>query len=207
MPAKLPPKLPSLSNPLAEITKNPLRSKRRQEKQRPKLQRYHLTAPEPEFKRPALKKSILTEGEKRGSALQKIAKLDITGRIQLAMKGTKEERALLVRDGTKIVALAVLESPKLSDGEVEKFAGQKNVLEAVLRAIPMKRRFIKQYAVIRNLVSNPRTPIDVSLGLVKHLMLNDLKHLSGNKEVSDTIRKIATKMFRQKLDTTKKSTD
>jgi hypothetical protein len=164
-------------------------------------------APEPEFKRPALKKSVLTLEEKRGSALQKIAKLDITGRIQLAMKGTKEERALLVRDGTKIVALAVLESPKISDSEVEKFAGQKNVLEAVLRAIPMKRRFMKQYGVVRNLVSNPRTPIDVSLGLVKHLMVNDLKHLSGNKEISDTIRKIATKMFRQKLDTSKKHTD
>lgn len=163
--------------------------------------------PEPEFKRPALKKSVLTQEEKRGSALQKIAKLDITGRIQLAMKGTKEERALLVRDGTKIVALAVLESPKISDSEVEKFAGQKNVLEAVLRAIPMKRRFMKQYGVVRNLVSNPRTPIDVSLGLVKHLMVNDLKHLSGNKEISDTIRKIATKMFRQKLDTSKKHTD
>ena len=48
----------------------------------------------------------------RGSALQKIAKLDITGRIQLAMKGTKEDRSLLIRDGTKIVALAVLESPE-----------------------------------------------------------------------------------------------
>jgi hypothetical protein len=164
-------------------------------------------APAPEFKRPSLKKSILTADEKRGSALQKIAKLDITGRIQLAMKGTKEERALLIRDGTKIVALAVLESPKIGDSEVEKFAGQKNVLEAVLRAIPMKRRFMKQYGVVRNLVSNPRTPIDVSLGLVKHLMVNDLKHLSGNKDVSDTIRKIATKMFRQKLDTSKKNTD
>jgi hypothetical protein len=164
-------------------------------------------APESEFKRPALKKSVLTADEKRGSALQKIAKLDITGRIQLAMKGTKEERALLVRDGTKIVALAVLESPKVGDSEIEKFAGQKNVLESVLRAIPMKRRFMKQYGVVRNLVSNPRTPIDVSLGLVKHLMLNDLKHLSGNKEISDTIRKIATKMYRQKLDTSKKSTD
>jgi hypothetical protein len=164
-------------------------------------------APASEFKRPPLKKSILTHEEKRGSALQKIGKLDITGRIQLAMKGTKEERALLIRDGTKIVALAVLESPKIGDSEVEKFAGQKNVLEAVLRAIPMKRRFMKQYGVVRNLVSNPRTPIDVSLGLVKHLMVNDLKHLSGNKDVSDTIRKIATKMFRQKLDTSKKSTD
>jgi hypothetical protein len=163
--------------------------------------------PDSEFKRPAMKKSVLTADEKRGSALQKIGRLDITGRIQLAMKGTKEERALLIRDGTKIVALAVLESPKVGDSEIEKFAGQKNVLESVLRAIPMKRRFMKQYGVVRNLVSNPRTPIDVSLGLVKHLMLNDLKHLSGNKEISDTIRKIATKMYRQKLDTSKKSTD
>jgi len=155
-------------------------------------------------KRAPLKKWILSADEQRGSALQKIAKLDIKGRIQLAMKGNKEERSLLVRDGTKIVALAVLESPKITDGEVERFAGQKNVLESVLRAIPMKRRFIKQYPIVRALTSNPRTPIDVSLGLIKHLLIQDLRHLSGNKEVSDTVRKLATKMFRQKLDVTKK---
>lgn len=138
------------------------------------------------------------EDEKRGSVLQKIAALDIKGRIQLAMKGTKEERSILVRDGTKIVALAVLESPKISDGEVEKVASQKNVLEAVLRAIPMKRRFAKNYVVMRNLVANPRTPLDVALGLMKNLLVGDLKNLSGNKEVSDTVRKMALRMFRQK---------
>jgi hypothetical protein len=115
------------------------------------------------------------------------------------MKGSKEERALLVRDGTKIVALAVLDSPKISDSEVEKFATQKNVLEAVLRAIPLKRRYMKQYNVVRNLVFNPRTPIDVSLGLMKNILVADLKNLSGNKEVSDTVRKLALRMFKQKL--------
>ena len=99
-----------------------------------------------------------------------------------------------MRDGTKIVALAVLDSPKISDGEVEKFASQKNVLEAVLRAIPMKRRFAKNYAVVRNLVFNPRTPLDVGLGLMKNLLTADLKNLSGNKEVSDTIRKLALRI-------------
>jgi len=158
--------------------------------------------------KPALaKKSFLGAGHEKGSALKKIAVLDIKGRIQLAMKGTKEERSLLIRDGTKIVALAVLESPKITDGEVEKFATQKNVLEAVLRAIPMKRRFAKNYAVVRNLIFNPRTPLDVSLGMMKHLQVQDLKHLSGNKEVSDTIRKLGLKMFRQKLDTNKKKSD
>ncbi len=151
-----------------------------------------------------IKKSPVPAGEQRGSALQKIAKLDIKGRIQLAMKGSKEERSLLIRDGTKIVALAVLESPKISDGEVERFASQKNVLESVLRGIPMKRRFAKNYAVIRNLVFNPRTPLDLSLGLMKNMLIGDLRNLSGNKEVSDTVRKLATKMYKQKMDVNKR---
>ncbi len=137
---------------------------------------------------------------KRESTLQKIAKLDVSGRIQLAMKGTKEERTLLIRDGTKLVALAVLESPKISDGEVEKIASQKNILEAVLRAIPMKRKFSKNYALLLNLVFNPRTPIDLSLGLMKNILIGDLKNLAGNKEVSETIRKLALRMYKQKLE-------
>jgi len=137
---------------------------------------------------------------KRENALQKISHLDVKGRIQLALKGNKEERSLLIRDGTKVVALSVLEAPKLSDGEVERFASQKNVLEAVLRQIPLKRRFVKNYKVVRNLVGNPRTPLDLGLGLMKHLLTADLKNLSANKEVSETIRNLALKMFKQKLD-------
>jgi len=159
--------------------------------------------------KPALQAKAATAGAKkpqapgdsrRENALQKINRLDVKGRIQLALKGNKEERSLLIRDGTKVVALAVLEAPKLADGEVEKFASQKNVLEAVLRAIPLKRRFMKNYIVVRNLVFNPRTPIDLSLGLIKNLLIQDLKNLAGNKEVSETIRKLGLKMYKQKLD-------
>jgi hypothetical protein len=137
---------------------------------------------------------------KRENSLQKINRLDVKGRIQLALKGNKEERSILIRDGTKVVALAVLEAPKLSDGEVEKFASQKNVLEAVLRQIPLKRRFMKNYIVVRNMVANPRTPLDLGLGLMKNLLIQDLKNISNNKEVSETIRKLALKMYKQKLD-------
>ena len=149
-------------------------------------------------------KKTLPEPGKRDNAVQKINRLDIKGRIQLALKGNKEERSLLIRDGTKVVALAVLEAPKLSDGEVEKFASQKNVLESVLRAIPLKRRFMKNYGVVRNLVGNPRTPLDLGLGLMKHLLTQDLKNLSANKEVSETIRKLALKMYKQKLESSAK---
>jgi len=146
-------------------------------------------------------KSVQPQGApKRENTMQKINGLDVKGRIQLALKGNKEERSILIRDGTKVVALAVLEAPKLSDGEVEKFASQKNVLEAVLRQIPLKRRFMKNYIVVRNLVANPRAPLDIGLGLMKNLLVADLKNISANKEVSETIRKLALKMYKQKLE-------
>ncbi|MFZ0733034.1 MAG: hypothetical protein WAM79_11965 [Candidatus Sulfotelmatobacter sp.] len=154
--------------------------------------------------KPAAPAKKPAEPPKRENALQKISHLDVKGRIQLALKGNKEERSLLIRDGTKVVALAVLDAPKLSDGEVEKIASQKNVLEAVLRQIPLKRRFMKNYIVVRNLVANPRTPLDLGLGLMKNLLAQDLKNISANKEVSETIRKLALKMYKQKLDAANK---
>ena len=82
---------------------------------------------------------------------------------------------------------------------MEGYALQKNVLESVLRAIPLKRKFAKNYNIMRNLVFNPRTPLDLSLTLMKNLLVHDLKNLSGNKEVADTIRKLALRMYNQKM--------
>jgi hypothetical protein len=155
-----------------------------------------------ESSKPAV--AVAAQPAHRDNAVQKINRLDVKGRIQLAMKGSKEERSILIRDGTKVVALAVLDAPKISDGEVERFALQKNVLEAVLRQIPLKRRFMKNYIVVRNLVSNPRTPLDLGLGLMKHLLVQDLKNISANKEISETVRKLALKMYKQKLDAANK---
>ncbi|HZQ91727.1 MAG TPA: hypothetical protein VFA60_08055 [Terriglobales bacterium] len=138
------------------------------------------------------------EESERESTIQKISKLRVGERVQLAMKGTKDERFVLIRDGAKVVSLAVLESPKLSDAEVETFAAMKNVQEDVLRGIARKRKFMKNYGVVRSLVNNPRAPLDLSLSLVPHLLANDLKGLSMNKNVADTIRKVALKMFREK---------
>ena len=100
-------------------------------------------------------------GSERGSALQKISKLDIKGRIQLAMKGSKEERSLLIRDGTKdLWRWQCWNRPQVSDGEVERFAGQKNVLEAVLRGIPNEAPLCQELfrSISRALKFQPANP-------------------------------------------------
>ena len=144
------------------------------------------------------------EDEKKLSTLQKLARMTVGERVQAAMKGNKDERFILIRDGAKVVALAVLESPKVTESEAESFAGMKNVQEAVLRGIANKRKYMKNYAVVRALVNNPRVPLDVSLPLMPHLLTMDLRHLSMNKNVSDLLRKLAAKMFREKNESRKK---
>lgn len=141
--------------------------------------------------------------EQRSTPFQRIARMTVGERVQLAMKGTKDERFILIRDGSKVVSAAVLESPKLTDSEVETFAAMKNVQESVLRGIASKRKFMKLYPVIRSLVNNPRTPIDVTLPLLNHLLLMDLKSLSINKNVGDLLRKMAFKLFKDRSETKK----
>jgi hypothetical protein len=137
------------------------------------------------------------EGKKL-TALQKISKLNVGQRIKLGFVGGKEERAILIRDTARLVQNAVLNSPKMTDPEVETFAAAKNLQENVFREIARQRRFLKLYPVVRNLVNNPRCPLDISLTLIKTLLIYDLKSLRHNKNVPDTIRKVAAKLYTEK---------
>jgi hypothetical protein len=136
--------------------------------------------------------------EKKLSVLQKIARMKAAERVKAAFSGGREERLILIRDGAKVVQNAVLASPKLTEPEVESFAAAKNVSENVLREIARNRRFMKNYNVGRNLVNNAKCPLDLSLTLVKNLMVYDLKGLRFNKAVPETIRQVAAKLYREK---------
>ena len=129
--------------------------------------------------------------DERLSTIQRIARMTISERVQTALKGNREERIILIRDANRIVASAVLDSPKLTDSEVEAIALMKNVSQEVLRVVGTKREFAKNYTVIHNLVKNARTPIAATLGLINRILTNDLRDLSRNKNVPEVLRKTA----------------
>src|SRR5205823_9126531 len=130
-----------------------------------------------------------------------VAQLSVGERVQLAMRGSRDERFILVRDASRVVALAVLESPKVGENEMEAFAGMRNVHEDVLRAISRNRRFMKQYSVIRGLANNPKTPLEVAVTMLPHLLVMDLRRIAQNKNISEMVRKIALKSWRAKTET------
>jgi hypothetical protein len=142
--------------------------------------------------------AIEPDVKKRETLLQKMTKMNIVQRIQRAVKGGREERLFLIRDPNKIVQRAVLQSPRLTDLEVESFAAMANVSQEVLRIISANRSFMKSYIVVKNLTKNPKCPLDVSLHLLSRLTPIDLKFLCGNKNVPETLRSTALKLQRSR---------
>jgi hypothetical protein len=126
-----------------------------------------------------------------------LASLPIVERMKLASKGTRSQRAQLVRDPNKLVAAAVLSSPKLTESEVEAFAKMANVTEDVLRTIAMNRTWRKNYSVISGLTKNPKTPPGISMQLVQRLNDKDLKALTTDRNVPEAVR-LAAKKFLKK---------
>jgi len=141
--------------------------------------------------------------QKRATVVQRIHRMSAVQKVKTALIGSQEERMILVRDPNRAVARAVLQSPKISDHEVENFASMKDVSDEVLRRIALSRKFMKSYAVLRALVNNPRTPIDVGLPLLRRINDPDLKWLVLNRNVADVVRNAAQRRINQKEEATK----
>jgi len=124
-----------------------------------------------------------------------LSSLPVIERMKLAMKGTREQRAVLVRDSNRLVASAVLSSPKLTESEVEAFTKMGNVSEDVLRVIGMNRSWIKNYAVAAGLCRNPKTPPVLTMQLIHRLNERDLKMLSIDRNISEASRTLARKIL------------
>lgn len=128
-----------------------------------------------------------------GTALQRLSKLNVPQKVQRATKGSREERAILIRDPNKMISLAVLSSPKLTITEVEAFARAGNVAEECLRTIAMTRAWMKNYNVVAALTRNPKTPVALSMNLLARLTEKDLRMLSTDRNVPDVLRVSARK--------------
>lgn len=128
-----------------------------------------------------------------------VSSLPITDRLKLAMKGTREQRAQLIRDSNRMVASAVLSSPKLTESEVEAFAKMANVSEEVLRVIANNRGWLKNYGVVLGLARNPKTPPAISMQLLHRLNDRDAKMLATDRNVPEALRLAARKIVVKKL--------
>jgi hypothetical protein len=124
-----------------------------------------------------------------------LSTLPVIDRMKLAMRGSREQRGQLIRDANRLVAAAVLSSPKLTEAEVEAFARMANLSEDVIRIIAVNRAWVKNYNVVSALTRNPKTPPALAMGFLQRLNERDLKRLAIDRNVAEPVRLAARKFL------------
>src|ERR1700686_4653283 len=165
-----------------------------------------LLGPETPVDEKALMEALMEaepDAGRRQTLLQRLPKNSVSARVQFAIKGGSEARRTLIRDSNKVVQRAVLQSPLLTEQEVESFAAMSSLTDEILRLIAGNRAFRKNYVVVRNLMNNPKTPLDISLHMLPMLNPLDLKRLCTNKNIPETLRTTANKLQRQRQENKK----
>ncbi|HQI80391.1 MAG TPA: hypothetical protein PLR71_02425 [Deltaproteobacteria bacterium] len=117
------------------------------------------------------------------SLYQKIQTMTVSEKLDLARKASKEARTILIRDSNKLVQLAVVNSPKITESEIVAIAANRQVTEDVLREIGMNREWLRNYQVRLALVNNPKTPLTIAMAQVTYLNQRDLGLLAKSKGV------------------------
>ncbi len=139
----------------------------------------------------------LEEG-KRLTFTQQVIKLNISQKIKLASLGNKEARTLLLRDSNKLVAMAAIQSPRITEGEVFAIANSRTAHDEVLRCVYNNREWLKNYQLKLALVKNPKVPLPTAMRFLPLLRDSDVRDLARSKNVPAGIQNQARSMMAKK---------
>ena len=124
--------------------------------------------------------------------------MTLSQKVQLAFRGDRTARMILIRDRNKMVCSAVMRNPRMGEQEAEAIASMRNVDDEVLRLLGNRRDWMGKYNIMITLCRNPKAPIGVVLPLINRLTLRDLKGLKDDKGVQQVVRELAKKAYIQR---------
>ncbi len=136
--------------------------------------------------------------EKTMTSLQRINEMSVSERIKLALTGTRADRMILIRDPNKMVSMAVIHSPKITQDEVSLVVKNRSLSLELLNEITKNREWTKNYSIILELTHNPKTPVKNAISYLNRLYARDLKAITRDKNVSPVVRKLAIKLHQEK---------
>ncbi|RPI01912.1 MAG: hypothetical protein EHM71_15855, partial [Zetaproteobacteria bacterium] len=104
----------------------------------------------------------------------------VGSRISLARRALAGVVERLLFDPDARVVRTLLGNPRLTEAEVLRLAASRRVAPEALVAVAQDDRWIARYAVKVALANNPATPSRIVLGLLPHLMRQDLEEVSAS---------------------------
>ena len=140
------------------------------------------------------------DDEGKMSLTKRLGSMGISDKIKIAMVGNKEARSILIKDANKLVAGAVLSSPKLTDNEIDMISKSRSVSEDVIRQVAMNPEWTRNYSVKLNLVNNAKTPLMTAMRMLNFLTKRDVQLVSRSKNVPSPVATAAKKLIQKRLE-------
>jgi hypothetical protein len=104
----------------------------------------------------------------------------------------------LIADTDPAVVANLLDNPRLLPRDVIRIASDRNAGEEVLELIATHQRWASHYPVKVALAHNPATPVRITLGILRLLMMPDLKELLEVGRVSGVVARRARELLRER---------
>ena len=117
--------------------------------------------------------------------------MSVKEKIMVALRGTRDERTVLINSRNRLVVRAVMGSPRLTDSEIERYASLRSVSDEVIRVIASNRKWMQSYGVVHALAQNPKTPVQTAIRILPRLSVRDLARLGNNRNINPVVRRRA----------------
>jgi len=155
-------------------------------------------APAAAHDRPAEAGQGTQSPSRHSTVAQRIMKLAPNQKIVLALKGGKEERTILMQEANRLIQANVVRNGRITEGEIAHIAQMRTTHEEVIRIISNNREWVRKYQILKNLVSNPRTPLPIAMSLIGRVNEFDLKHMSKDRNIPDALRREAQRQVERR---------
>jgi hypothetical protein len=129
---------------------------------------------------------------------RRISMMTVKEKLELAKRGNKEERRILIADANKIVSMAVLSCESITQAEVEAFCAMRHLGTEIFQEIAATREWIKKPRIQLALVTNPAVPLAITLPLVRYLGMRDLRNIGRDRNLPEGVRQMARKVLTEK---------
>lgn len=127
-----------------------------------------------------------------------VSSMTMGQKLKLALCGNKAARELLVKDPNKIISVAVLKNPRVTEEEVQKVTASKGTSDDLLRQISRNKEWMKSHTIRVGMLSNPKTPLAISLKLLDTVFEKDLQTIAKSKNVSSALSSAARRRLEAK---------
>ena len=137
-------------------------------------------------------------GKDSESVQKEIENLPVHEKIQIALKGGREERRVLMKTQHHMVHSHLLRNPRITSEEIASFARMPSLKGDMILTISNNPEWMNNDSIRASIVKNPKTPANIVQKYIGKLRDQELLQIAKMGRVRDIVARMAKKILAQR---------